>query len=159
MVDRFDDVSEEEANQPAEEGKWSAIQVVSHLVIAESLTIEYVEKKIKSSDSIPMSTVGAVFRLKLLKIALRSPIRWKAPSRTGEVPAGAEPKSKITEWGERRAEWETLLESFPEHLLPRAVFRHPRAGMLNSYQTLDFMVAHVEHHVRQVDRILRSVMA
>jgi uncharacterized damage-inducible protein DinB len=63
-----------------------------------------------------------------------------------------------------RAEWESVrrrlertLNEYPSQLLNRAIFKHPRSGMLTIYQTLDFMVDHVLHHQRQLTRIARAV--
>lgn len=157
MIGRFDGLTDDEANQPAEEGKWSSIQVVSHIVKAEMLTLTYIQKKAQTPDSIPMAQASAAFRLALLKVALRSPLRWKAPGPSAEVPDRALVEEQIAEWGRLRNEWSEFLEKFPEFLVPRAVFRHPRAGLLNICQTIDFMIEHVDHHTRQIDRILRII--
>ena len=71
-----------------------------------------------------------------------------------EVPALPELR---TQWEATRRHLERLLNEYPGKLLSRAIFKHPRSGMLTIHQTLDFMLDHVLHHQKQVERIAAKV--
>ena len=57
--------------------------------------------------------------------------------------------------GEVRAGWTERLEGFPDDLLDRVVFRHAMVGLMGLPHTLDFLQSHLNHHARQVERLLR----
>ncbi|GGF14168.1 DinB family protein [Hymenobacter cavernae] len=140
--------------------QWSAAQVVQHLVLAETGIEQYLEKKVQQEEGHAPAGVGAFLRSGLLRMLLRVPfLRFKSPKRLAQLmPAEAPPLSQLqSEWESVRRRLERLLNEFPSKLLSRAIFRHPRSGMLNIYQTLDFMIDHVLHHQRQVERITRAV--
>ena len=59
-------------------------------------------------------------------------------------------------WDEARASWRALLDGFPAALESRLVFRHPFVGLLGLADTLGFLQAHLDHHLRQVERALSS---
>lgn len=143
-------------NRPRADGGWSALQVLHHVVAAESGTLQYTSKKMLGGTSLPRAGLLSRLRLLSLKAALASPLRFKAPAVTAEVPAEIDPDELRAEWAEVRAGWETLLEGIPEEVLDRLVFRHTLVGLMGLPDTLAFMQVHLEHHARQVERVLAS---
>ena len=141
-------------------GQWSAAQVVHHLLAAEAGINQYLDKKLAETQEFEKAGWGAFFRSRLLRVLLRLPfLRFAAPPRikaltTDEVPSLSVLRS---EWEGVRRRLERTLNEYPSKLLGRAIFKHPRSGMLTIYQTLDFMVDHVLHHQRQLSRIARAV--
>jgi hypothetical protein len=59
-------------------------------------------------------------------------------------------------WNELRNEMSAFLESVEPQHLRKLVFRQPAAGMLSVLQTLEFMDAHLRHHIPQIERIIQS---
>lgn len=148
------------AHQPPGPAQWSAAQVVQHLVVAETGIGQYVEKKLLQEEGLVKTGFLTYLRAGLLRGALRLPfLRFKVPARLAAItPAEAPPLPQLrAEWEQLRRQLERILNEFPSKLLNRAIFHHPRSGMLNIYQTLDFMLDHVLHHQRQVERITRVV--
>ncbi|MBG8555410.1 DinB family protein [Hymenobacter guriensis] len=146
------------AHQSPGPNQWSAAQVVQHLLVAEQGIGQYIGKKVQQEEGLLKSGVGARLRAGLLRVLLRAPfLKFKAPARLAALmPEGAAvpPLPQLrTDWATSRRQLERLLNEFPSTLLDKAIFKHPRSGMLNIYQTLDFMVDHVLHHQRQVQRI------
>jgi len=142
--------------------QWSAAQVVQHLLLAETSIEQYLEKKVLQEEGHAHAGIGAFLRFGLLRVLMRIPfLRFKAPKRLAQMmPAEIPAISQLqTEWAGVRRRLEQLLNEFPSKLLNRAIFRHPRSGMLNIYQTLDFMVDHVLRHQRQLERITRALHA
>lgn len=143
-------------------GQWSAAQVVQHLLVSETGISQYLDKKLAQTEELGKSGWGAFFRSRLLRVLLRVPfLRFAAPAKLKALtPDEVAPLAELrTEWESIRRRLERTLNEFPTPLLNRAIFKHPRSGMLTIYQTLDFMVDHVLHHQGQLNRITRALGA
>ncbi|UOQ70400.1 DinB family protein [Hymenobacter cellulosilyticus] len=150
----------EKAHQSPGTGQWSAAQVVQHLLVAETGIGQYISKKIQQEEGLRKTSFLTFVRSRVLRLALRLPfLRFKAPKYLAALtPETAPPLPELrTEWQRVRRQLEQTLNEFPSPLLNRDIFKHPRSGMLNIYQTLDFMVDHVLHHQKQLERITKAV--
>jgi hypothetical protein len=137
-------------------GRWSALQVLHHVVTVEALTVAYVRKKMQAGAALPRAGVASRLRLLALRLALASPLRVRAPAATSAVPARSELAAVQARWHEVRGELRVLLEEFPAELVDRIVFRHPYAGPMGLADTLGMLQAHLDHHVRQVVAAVRD---
>ncbi|UYZ64504.1 DinB family protein [Hymenobacter weizhouensis] len=150
----------DKAYQAPAPGQWSAAQVVQHLLLSEQGIGKYLEKKLLQAEELQKAGFTTFLKSRLLRVLLRLPgLRFKAPAfleqqMTAELPPLPELRA---EWEAVRRRLERTLNEFPGPLLDRAIFKHPRSGMLTIYQTLDFMLDHVLHHQKQVERIARAV--
>ena len=148
------------AHQPPGPGQWSAAQVVQHLLVAETGIGQYIEKKLHHSEDLEKGSLAHVLKSLLLRGLLRLPFtRFKAPARLADLtPEQVAPLAQLhEEWQSVRRRLEQTLNEYPSTLLDRAIFKHPRSGMLTIYQTLDFMLDHVLHHQKQLGRIRKAV--
>jgi len=146
----------DKAHQVPAPGKWSAAQVVHHLLISETGINQYIEKKLRNSEELQKAGFSHFLKSRLLRVLLRLPgFKFKAPARLKELtPDQVPPLAQLhEEWDGVRRHLEQILNEYPDKLLSHAIFKHPRSGMLTIYQTLDFMVDHILHHQRQVERI------
>ncbi|HEX8425615.1 DinB family protein [Hymenobacter sp.] len=150
----------EKAHQGPVPGQWSAAQVIHHLLVSETSINQYIEKKLRNSEELQKAGLSHQLKSMLLRVLLRVPgFKFKAPARLKEltpdqVPALAQLRQ---EWDSVRRHLEQILNEYPDKLLSHAIFKHPRSGMLTIYQTLDFMVDHILHHQRQVERISKAL--
>jgi hypothetical protein len=140
----------ETLNRSPGPGRWSALQVLHHVVTAEALTVSYVRKKAQAGGSLPRAGLVSRLRLLALRAALASPLRIRAPAATASVPATSELPAIEARWAEVRRELCALLEAFPAEAAGRTVFRHPLVGLMGIEETLGFLQAHLDHHARQV---------
>jgi uncharacterized damage-inducible protein DinB len=150
----------EKSHQAPGPGQWSAAQVVQHLLVAETGIGQYIDKKVQQEEGLDKAGFLTFVRSRVLRLALRLPfLRFKAPKYLAALtPDTVPPLAELrTEWDRVRRQLERTLNEFPGPLLNRMIFKHPRSGMLNIYQTLDFMVDHVLHHQRQLERISKAV--
>ncbi|HEY8234901.1 MAG TPA: DinB family protein [Vicinamibacteria bacterium] len=145
-------------NRPPAPGKWSALQVLHHVVTAEALTLAYIRKKQQAGAALPAASVASRLRLLLVEVALASPLRVRAPAVTADVPQQLDADGLRARWDDVRRELAALVEAFPNEFIDRLVFRHPYAGRMTLAHALGTLEAHLEHHVRQVERAL-SVLA
>jgi hypothetical protein len=154
VLRRLDGIDHARLNRPSARGGWSVLQVLHHVTASEAATLEYIGKKMKAGDSLPRAGVMSRLRLLVLRLALASPLRLKAPAATAGVPPEIEPGELRARWDRVRAAWRERLEGFPAGIVDRTVLRHPYVGLLGLPDTLGFLQAHLDHHARQVDRLL-----
>jgi hypothetical protein len=131
-------------DRPPGPGRWSALQVLHHVVEAEAGTLAYVRKKMQAGPALPRGAVSS---------------RLRAPAVAAAVPDTVDPAALRARWEEVRREWRALVEAFPRALAGRLVFRHPVAGRLTLADTLAVLQAHLDHHVPQVKRALSAALA
>lgn len=130
---------------------WSLLGVADHLARSEREVVRSLEKGLPEGLSRRRLRHRLAYRAVMGVMA--SPLKVKAPIPT-IVPQGDRPLEEIeAEWGEARRRLGEGLEAIPEAELDRPVMAHPVAGPLPPAQTLDFLDAHLRHHLRQVDRL------
>lgn len=141
-------------NRTPADGGWSAMQTLHHLILVEENSLAYIHKKLSFNPELPKSGLGAWFKMWLLRITLRSPIKFKAPKSASaeRIPEYATFADTRAQWHKIRAEWTAFFENMPIELEDKAVYRHPRVGLINWLQMLDFIQAHFERHRLQVRR-------
>jgi len=141
-------------NRSPAPGRWSALQVLHHVVESEAATLGYVRKKMQAGASLPPAGLGSRLRRAGVQLGLALPLRFRAPAVAAVVPDFIEPALLRARWDEVRAGWRELLAAFPADLEGRLVFRHPFAGRMGLSDTLAVLQAHLDHHVPQVERAL-----
>jgi uncharacterized damage-inducible protein DinB len=133
---------------------WSMLEVFDHLITAETNGLRYMEKKMLGIESVQKTTFGSRWRSLLLNIALKLPLKFKAP------PAAAikrkdyyDFKETAAQWDALRNEWREFLDHFDKPTSEKLIFKHPVVGKLNISQTIDFIYEHVAHHEKQIARL------
>jgi uncharacterized damage-inducible protein DinB len=134
--------------------EWSVVQVVEHMVIIDRMVLKFVQKQLPKDD-LRLAGIGTWIRSVLVTLALRYRRKIKAPA-VLPVPTGSRSLAEWRdEWEACRRQWRETLESVPEKLRHRELFKHPLAGYLTLGQTLDFITEHTLHHVPQVKRLVQ----
>ncbi len=140
--------------------------MMSHLTVAEELSLAAIRKQL--ADRTGLEKVGLAGRMRsaMLRLAMRFPVRIQAPSRgLGSpyqavgwfaVPEHQDHETTRRQWREVRVEFSDTIDSFPPELADQGIFRHPVMGTLSLAQALRFLEDHVDHHERQIDRMVRA---
>lgn len=148
-------LSEPQVHASPGPGEWSVVQVLEHIVTIELTVLRAVQKQLAKAELRP-SGIGTGFRSLLLTLALRYRKKFKAPAILPEPTGDRSLAEWQREWEASRRQWRQVLESVPEKLLRKELFKHPRAGYLTLGQTLDFITEHTHHHVAQVQRLAKK---
>jgi len=136
--------------------KWSLHQILAHLVASEKLSNQYLHKKIQGIDEAEDSGVVETFKMQLLKISQRLPFKFNAPKLIVASTLTYQSLDElIVDWNGTRAQLVALLEQIKDDQLKRKIFKHPAVGKLNITQALEFLSEHVDHHLPQVNRLLK----
>jgi hypothetical protein len=154
VVARIENIDHTTLNRPRADGGWSVLQVLHHVIVAESGTLRYISKKMLAGPSLPRAGLKSRLRLWALQVTLASPLRFRAPGTIGDVPDETDPAELKAHWDDVRVSWKEFLDGFPGELLDRMVFRHGMVGLMGLRDTLGFLQSHLDHHVRQVERLL-----
>ena len=135
-------------------GQWSAAQVIVHFAVVEEGLLAYLRKKTQYGGHGPVGA-SAPFRLALLNLALRSPLKFKAPALVAHAPQVSMAEAQ-DRWERARADLYEAFGALPDEALGHGLIKHPSAGRFTPRQGLSFISAHIGHHKRQLARILRG---
>ncbi len=137
-------------------GKWSALQVLEHLLRTEQVTLQYLKKKAaQGMDQLPGGSIKSKLRSTALLIFLRLPIKIKAPAIV-EVTNQTQTLSDLeTAFRTLRAEMQQFLEQLPNEGFRVQLFRHPLVGRLRLRETFLFLSAHFGRHHKQIINTLK----
>lgn len=135
---------------------WSIVQVLSHLNDAESASLQYMQKKSKAGDKMQKSGLGNAFRMWLTNLALKSSLKWKAPSYISDPPCYSMEEIK-SKWTETRNKIQRFVDEYPDSWLNKLVYKHPMGGRQNLEKAVDSFVYHQIHHIHQINRIKKQL--
>lgn len=137
---------------------WSVIQVFSHLELSERASLNYMQKKILAGDKMHATSFANAMKMNLTKLALLSPLKWKAPSYVSNPPDDFTLEEIQNQWMETRNQIALFVEAYPEKYLNKAVYKHPMAGRLNLHDAIDSFRYHFLHHKHQLQRIKNCIL-
>lgn len=157
LMEMIAQLSMEDINRSPRHNKWSISQIISHLIVAERLSINYLKKKIQGVDQAGDSGIAEELKMVILKISQRMPgIRFKAPRQVIEnTPYYTDISTLQSEWNSTRNELREFLETIQEHHLKRKIYKHVVVGYLNVLQAVQFFGEHVTHHTPQIKRLIK----
>lgn len=153
LLDELEGLDDVLLNTPAPGGKWSLNQHVAHLILVDKVTMGYVHHKLKKKEELLSSSFSNIFKSFLLKLALQSGRKFKAPAPVATVPDTASLSALRKEWDDVRFNVEDVLTDTPDELLDKCLFKHPVAGPLTLPQTLTFLQDHFDHHLRIIQQL------
>lgn len=138
-------------------GKWSAAEVLSHVLAAEQLSLMYMKKKIQGINQADRSGAWEELKMALLIVSQRIPgLKFRAPRKVVENTRRLTRLEEIeAAWGNHRKELRELLEQIPSDRLDRKIYKHPFAGYINARQALVFFREHIIHHTPQIRKLLQ----
>ena len=140
-----------------EAGKWSVNQIIAHLIAAENLSIQYLNKKILAINDVKDSGLLEQLKMILLVVSQRLPLKFKAPKIVVDQTSPETDLNKlIAAWDSTRLELKNVLERIENQHIKRKVYRHVRVGMLNIQHALKFIGEHVGHHTPQIKKLLKQ---
>lgn len=135
---------------------WSILQVFSHLNEAESISLQYMQKKMQAGDRMQKRSWGNLLRMWFVNRALQSSLRWKAPSYISNPPIFEYEEMK-KKWAETREGIRAFIDEYPEEWMNKLVYKHPMGGRQDLSRAVDSFIYHQRHHVHQINRIRKKL--
>jgi hypothetical protein len=132
--------------------KWSIVDVIEHLVIAEQNLLEQLAANVLVSTLDPGTRTPEKHQTVIKVMERDIPV---------DVPdESLEPHGRLTldelcnQWDDIREKLQGLLAEIKPENKDNLVYRHPYGGPLDIAETLHFFDVHFDNHIRQIDRIL-----
>lgn len=155
LLSKLEKFTSEQLNHQPDNKEWSIAQVLHHLYLVERLSLNYMTEKSSEIDELSRTGFKERWRSFLLKLALKLPLKFKAPSTVKEsIPDRVDIEKLKTDWETTYKEFKTFIAEFPTSAYHAKIFRHPRVGKINIFQTLSFIQDHFDHHLPQINRLL-----
>lgn len=157
LYERLKTYNNEQLNRRPGPQQWSVLQVMHHLIQAETLSERYVRKKLSFNPELKPAGLAGALRLFLVRINFVLPFKYKAPKGVGDdvLPETSTLEETIQQWRLQRQSLRELLDSLPEGYHNKALYKHPLAGKLSLVQMLDFFEFHIQRHLGQIERTLK----
>lgn len=151
LLRRLNDLNYDQLNTPAEKDKWSIAQILYHIHLSETRSLQYMRKKSSNLNELKKASFSESVKTLLLKLMLSLPIKYKAPEVISvEMPAEIDWQQLLLDWGNTRDEIYKFISALPEDALDKKIFRHPAIGLMSIFQAVDFFQSHFNHHLSQV---------
>jgi uncharacterized damage-inducible protein DinB len=144
-----DEVSAEQWKKRPAEGRWSAAELVAHLISVEKTVIGKADRVSQNAPKHVPLYKRFHLPMKLVESRL---IRRKSPIPVHEEDLGAK-EHMLAELREARERSLAFLEETKHRELRAYVWRHPALGMLNTYGWIEFLAAHENRHTKQMREI------
>ena len=137
--------------------KWSIIQILYHVWLAEISSEKYIRTKTRYPETIVNTPVLAYVKAFLTKYFLKFGFTIKAPKVTTEFPEKICLNELKSNWKSSRLSFSKLIVDLDKkNLSNKAIFRHALMGRINMSLTLYFFKLHFNHHLKQINKILTS---
>lgn len=143
-------LSEQKLQEPMAQGKWSAIETLRHLILFEQMSVDYMKKKVQQAESASPAGLGARLRSGLLLGWFKLGMKAKSPKEFTEFPTQQSSQAVLAAYQAVREELREVLDSVPDSLWERELFKHPLAGNMSLGSALDIFLAHYRHHAKQI---------
>jgi len=158
LLEVLKDYSEKTLNKKPAEDKWSVMQIMHHLKIAELGSQKYCEKKLSFNPELKDAGIAAAWRTFLMTTYLKLPFKVKAPAAVSgdNLPDYSNFWETAKEWKAQRQHLRSFLESLPPEHYKKEIFKHAFAGRLTMMGLLDFFDGHLDRHQKQINKILKK---
>jgi hypothetical protein len=150
------EISDEKFRRQPAPGKWSIAEILTHIIVAEQLSLGYMKKKANAIEQLSNSGASEFLRLQVLKISQRIPVlKFRAPKIVvSNTPPAYSFAELSAQWQIQREELKQFLESIPNKDVRKVLYKHPIAGRFDAAQAMVFFREHIIHHLPQVKRLL-----
>lgn len=140
------------------DGKWSVHQIMEHLMIAEDLSLKYVQRKLSFEPKLKRAGIMGAFRASFVRMYLRSPLKVKAPEMVGKevLSENAAFWDLVKQWKSQREELRTYLGDLPDDMFKKGLYKHPLAGRMSLGGMLSFYIGHFRRHRKQIETVLKN---
>jgi hypothetical protein len=102
--------------------------------------------------------IKAAARELALNTYLSSPLKWKAPEAISgdNLPDHETFWKTVQKWKNQRVELREFLETVPDELLKKEIYKHPFVGRISIIGMLRFFDRHFNRHRKQINRIIKN---
>ncbi|MDJ0818588.1 MAG: DinB family protein [Desulfobacterales bacterium] len=155
LFQQLDELSGEILHFKAGPDKWSIVEVIEHLVIAEEDLLQQLSANIPASTLDPASKTPDRYRM-VIKV-MKQDIEVDVPDKRAEPRGRLTLEELIGKWDDIRGRLPEYLTAVTDEKKDDLVYRHPFGGPLSVIEALHFIEVHFDNHMRHIDRILAQI--
>ena len=155
LLQHLDSLSGEVLSFKAGPDKWSIVEVVDHLVIAEEDLLMQLSTNVPASTLDPKSRTPDKHQT-VIKVMERD-IPVDVPDESMEPQGRLTLDELLHQWDDIRNKLQVLLAQIMSENKDDPVYRHPYGGPLSISETMHFFEVHFDNHMRHIDRILAQI--
>ncbi len=150
--------SDADLNWKPAEGKWSVLQIMEHLILAEFYSHKYLEKKLSFNPQLKNAGLVSAFRSMAVTTYLKWPFRIKAPEGVGTEKLAEQSTfwELVKQWKSNRENLESYLSELPADLFKKQTYKHPMGGRMSIAGMMTFHKNHFRRHSKQIYKILQN---
>lgn len=158
QLERLSQYSYEQINRQPAPDSWSATQAMHHLILSESLSMQYCQKKLSFEPTLKKAGLLAGMRALLVRYYLLSPFKFEAPPMlaTPVLPTESKLEELASQYRAQRVLFAEFIATVPEKYLDKEVYKHPFGGRLSLLGMMDFFAAHFKLHSKQAMRAVKA---
>jgi uncharacterized damage-inducible protein DinB len=134
--------------------RWSILMTLEHVVVSEEGIAAEMEQALNGLR--PPQEARSPSAIRMVLFAMNQDVPVDVPAKELE-PSGEPAIGELLErWRRARRSMQQSLNAIlpADEALP--VFRHPFGGPMDAGETLDFLIAHLDNHTRQIHRIRQA---
>jgi hypothetical protein len=155
LFSKVNELTTEELSSRYRPDKWNILEILTHLLTAEKLSLSYMKKKSLGINTLGNSGLYEMLKIDFFVFSQRLPLHYKAPKAVVENTVVI-PFSEIEkQWLELRHELKLFLETLPDKHLKKKIYKHPFLGRLDAVQALITIREHINHHTPQIERLIK----
>ena len=151
LVQKLSIYSNDQLNKKNENGDWSPMQIIEHLIEAEAGSLKYMQKKLSFNPTLEKTGLKQNFIFLIFQIVFRSPIKIKAPKGVSNtLPEFSDFEETTAIWEHNRQVLKTWLDNLDNDLWDKKIFKHPVMGRIAMAHTIGFHDEHLRRHTKQI---------
>ena len=155
LIAELKQVNQEHLNKAPQEGKWSALQILDHIYLAEKKILEEVVSCINSKQLTKRDPLNPLKNL-IVNFLFILPIKVKVPVKTVLPRKDTSFDSLISDWQALDKRLKSQVESCPKKFREFIAFKHPILGTYTAFDAIAFLIQHFKRHREQINKAIHS---
>jgi hypothetical protein len=131
--------------------KWSIVEVIEHLVMAEENMLEQLTGAASATTLDPRDRSAKNFHI-VIKVMTKD-IPVDVPDESMEPHGQISLEELLGRWNDTRKKTRAYIDAINSADAGDLVYRHPFAGPLDMAETLRFIDVHFDNHMRHIEKI------
>ena len=154
LLQQLNSLTDDVLYYKAGDDKWSIVEVIEHLVVAEENLLEQLTGTTSASSLDPQDRSAKNYHI-VIKVMTKD-IPVDVPDESLEPHGQFSREDLLGRWNDARQKTRAYVDGINSEKAEDLVYRHPFAGPLNMAETLRFIDVHFDNHMRHIDRIIAA---
>ena len=151
LLQQLNSLTDDQLNFKAGADRWSVVEAIEHLVLAEENMLEQLTDKASSAKLDPRDRSAKNYHV-VIKVMTKD-IPVDVPDESMEPHGQFSLEELLVRWSDTRKKTRAYIDGITSEKAEDLVYRHPFAGPLDMAETLRFIDVHFDNHMRHIDTI------